>query len=208
MWLPAALNVDNLCHHKVILVRSPWHLNISSSETFLPPPLPMLYRSRSMDSLTANIAEVSLQEKPDFWGNYSDLYHTLGTIEIQSIEAAILARRLGQFQKAREILDLELPPSHILPVLALEKSNLETRVNHERTCHEVLVLALSSQSQWRETSGREVQLLSLRSVESRLEAYGSARAALQAARGIRDEWDDLPMEHWTDVEVSRSLIES
>jgi hypothetical protein len=83
-----------------------------------------------MGSLNANIAELSLQEKPEFWGNYSDLYHTLSTAEIQFIEAAILARRLGQFQNAREILDLELPPSHILPVLALEKSNLETRVNH------------------------------------------------------------------------------
>lgn len=56
----------------------------------------------------------------------------------------LLAFALGQFQKAREILDLELPPSHFLPVLALEKSNLETRVNHERTCHDILDLALGS----------------------------------------------------------------
>ena len=160
-----------------------------------------------MDSLNAKVTQLSLQEKPEFWGNYSDLYHTLSTAEIHSIEAAILSRRLGQFQKARGILDLELPHAHILPILALEKSNLETRVNHERTCHDILELALSSRAQWRATSGREVHLLSLRSIESRLEAYGSVRCALQAARDIRAEWDNPPMEHWTSVEVSRNLIE-
>lgn len=146
---------------------------------------------------------LSLDESILFWGDYSDLYHTLSSSESQSLENAILARKLGRLQESQRIFEVELPPPHVLPVLALEKANLYSRLGLEGCRYSVLDGALKSRSQWRENpSGREEELLSITCAEAKFLAFGATRRALQEARRSRDEWAYVAIDRWTDVEVS------
>jgi len=152
---------------------------------------------------------LSLNESPLFWGDYSDLYHTLSSSESQSLENAILARRLGRLQESQRIFEAELPPPHILPVLALEKANLYSRLGLERCRYSVLDVALKSRSQWRENpSGREEELLSITCAEAKFLTFGATQRALKDARRSRDEWTDFAIDGWTDVEVSVAVSET
>ncbi len=136
------------------------------------------------------------------WGSYSDLYGTLSATEAQALEEAIRARRLGRFHECRRILDEELPPSHLLPILAIEKANLEARLGLERTRLELLSKALESQTEWRtKPIGNEVELLSILRAEAKAKAEGTLKQALAQARSLRDNVGNLPLENWTDIEV-------
>ena len=147
--------------------------------------------------------DLSFEENPVYWGDYGDLYPTLSASESQSLEKAILARRLGRLQESQRIFEAKLPPPHLLPILALEKANLFSRLGLESSRYSVLDNTLRSQSQWRtRLSGREEELLSITCAEARLLAFGDTRRALRHARRVRDEWTDLAIDGWTDVEVS------
>lgn len=63
-----------------------------------------------------------------YCGQFSGLYKTLKPSEVELLEEAILARRLGRFAEASNIHDNRLPEAHLLPVLAFEKPNLASRV--------------------------------------------------------------------------------
>ena len=146
---------------------------------------------------------LSLDDNTVFWGDYSDLYPTLSASEIQSLERSILARKLGRFEESERIFEAELPPPHLLPVLALEKASLFSRLGLERSRYLVLDRALRSQSQWRKKlSGREEELLSITCADARSLTFGATRRALQDARRFRDEWTGPVIDEWTDMEVS------
>ena len=146
---------------------------------------------------------LSLEENPVYCGDYSDLYPTLSASEIQSLEKAIQARRLGRLQESQRIFEVELPPPHVLPILALEKASLFSRLGLERNRFAVLDDTLRPQSQWRtRPSGREEELLNIVCAEASFLAFGDTRRALKYARHVRDHWTSLAIDEWNDVEVS------
>lgn len=146
---------------------------------------------------------LSLNNIQEFWGPHHHLYDTLSNDECQSLEAAILAHKLGQLREARRIFESELPSPDTLPVLAIARAGFEARASHWSICYEILDSALHSQSQWRGgSSGREAKLLQILRAKASLYAHGSVRAALKAARKMRDEWEVVSLEHWTSIEVS------
>ena len=137
-----------------------------------------------------------------YWGHFSDLYGSLTTSEVQSLEKAIRARKLGRLRDARAIWDRELPPSHLVPVLALEKSELEGRFGFEKSRFQVLDEALASQAAWRENPvGHEVDLLTILRSEAKLMAEGMLHQALLSARNLRGILESVPLDTWTDIEV-------
>jgi hypothetical protein len=145
---------------------------------------------------------LSLDDNSVFWGDYSDLYPTLNAGEIQSLERSILARRLGRLEESQRIFEAELPQPHLLPVLALEKASLLSRLGLERSRYLLLDLALRSQSQWRtKLSAREEELLSITCADARSLTFGATRRALQDARRFREEWTGPVIDEWTDIEV-------
>ena len=58
-----------------------------------------------------------------------------------------MARRLGRFNEARQIWNEKLPPPHTVPVLALERADLEARLECHTSQLEILETTLASQKQ-------------------------------------------------------------
>ena len=137
-----------------------------------------------------------------YWGSYHYLYGPLTTDEIDTLEEVILARRLGRFSRACQLWDEKLPLPYTVPVLAIEKAELEAR-NLRHGCRlEVLETALSSQAEWRKPpSKQEIKLLTILAAAARIEAIGSLRPALLEARRMRESLQCKPLDEWSLIEV-------
>ena len=61
------------------------------------------------------------------WGEFNILYSMLTSSQVQWLEKAIFARRLERSEELRKISETGLPPSHTLPILAIERHLLENR---------------------------------------------------------------------------------
>ena len=150
------------------------------------------------------MASQSEQKEPPYWSHFSDLYGPLTSSEIPVLEKAVRARKLGRLHEARAIWDHELPPSHLVPVLALERAELEGRFGFEQSRFQVLDAALTAQAEWRERPmGREVELLTVLRSEARFTAQGMLYQALQSARRLRETLECVSLDDWTDIEVSK-----
>ena len=136
------------------------------------------------------------------WGSYSFMYGPLTPAEILNLEKAIFARRLGRYTQARQLWDVHLPPPHTVPVLALEKAELEARLLRYRCRLAILEKFLSSQAEWRQTpSEQEVKLLTILATATRVEVYGSLHQALLEAREMKSMWQGRSVEEWSPIEV-------
>ena len=136
-----------------------------------------------------------------YWGSYSYLYEPLTTEEIQILEEAILARRLGRFEQACQLWDERLPLTRT--VLVVEKAELEARRLHHRSRLETLETALESQEEWlQRPSEQEINLLTILAAAARIEANGSLRPALLEARKMRKSLQRRPLGEWSLIEVS------
>ena len=121
-----------------------------------------------------------------FWGQYSDLYHTLEASEVDLLEKAIFARRLGRFEEAWVLHNHKLHQARLIPVLALEKANLASRLGLAGDQYAIFKEALNSSTEWRQSSSqRETMLLEISVVEAKFQWTGGTRAALHEARTLR-----------------------
>ena len=137
-----------------------------------------------------------------YWGSYHFMYGSLTPGEVLDLEQAIFARRLGRYKEARRIWNEELPPSHTVPVLAIEKAELEIRLLRHQSELDILELCLASQSQWRQTpSEPEIKLLTILVAAARAKVHGSLYSALLEARRMRSMWEGKPIEEWSLHEV-------
>lgn len=144
-----------------------------------------------------------------YWGSYHSLYGPLTAAEIQDLEEAILARKLGRFKVACQIWDEKLPLPHTVPVLAVEKADLEARLGHHRSRLDLLQKALASQEEWRGApSVHEINLLTILAAAAKVEAVGSLRPALLEARKVKAFLQRRSLEEWSLTEVSIELYRS
>ena len=132
------------------------------------------------------------------------MYWPLTQGEIWVLEQAIFARRLGRYQEARNFWNEKLPPSHTVPVLAIEKSELEARLLRHRKELDILEECLASQAQWRQTSSEpEIKLLTILAAAARLKVHGSLRSALLEARKMKSMWQGKSIKEWSLPEVRK-----
>jgi tetratricopeptide (TPR) repeat protein len=118
---------------------------------------------------------------------------------IIALEEAIVAYKLGQFDDAEAIFEQRLPPSHTLPILALERSNgYEMQGLHRKS----LPLYSKTLSEWNQ-DGAEPERRLLCLLLRRAEAFvdGTLYRALEEARKMPDFLADLPLDKFTDIDV-------
>lgn len=143
-----------------------------------------------------------------FWGQYSDLYDTLEASEVELLEKAVFARKLGRFGEARGIHNEKLPQSRLVPVLALEKANLASQLGLAGDQYAILEEALNSSTEWRQSSSQsDIALLEISLAEAKFQWTGGTKEALHKARNLRDRWIRADSDKWTDVEVSHDCAD-
>ena len=141
------------------------------------------------------------------WSEFGILYSTLTSSQARSLERAIFARLLDRFEESRNIFETELPPSHTLPILAIERYLLENRQGLCRRALTVVEKALECQQQWLgERTGREADLLRLLRAFARKDVEGTLKYALDEARAVKLRIAAVPIEKWTDIEVSLRIV--
>lgn len=139
-----------------------------------------------------------------YWGSYHFMYGPLTPGEVSVLEQAIFARRLGRYKQARQFWNEKLPPSHIAPVLAIEKAELETRLLRHRTRLGILEECLASQAQWRQTpSEPEIKLLTLLVAAAKVKVHGSLHSALLEVRKTKGMWQGKAIKEWSLPEVRK-----
>ena len=150
---------------------------------------------------------VEMQKDRLYWGSYNYLYDSLTAEEIQLLEEAIFARRLGRYREALQIWDEKLPLPHTVPVLAIEKSELESRLMRHSVRLEILETFLACRAEWREVpSEQALNLVTIHAAGARLEARGSLHAALLEARAQKKCWQARPIEEMSLIEVRTSPL--
>ena len=138
-----------------------------------------------------------------YWGDYSDLYGTLEPEQIEALEEAIHARKLGRFDEARTIYQNRLPPAYLIPVVAIELSSLDGRQGFDIDRSDLLKTALASHEIWKgKETGNELRLLTLLCAESEIRAAGRLKEAVAEARDVKAHLNDQELENYTDIEVS------
>ena len=132
------------------------------------------------------------------------MYGPLTPGEILVLEQAIFARRLGRYKQARQLWNEKLPPSHTVPVLAIEKAELETRQLRHKTGLDILEECLASQAKWRQTpSEPEIKLLTILVAAAKVKVHGSLHSALLEARKMKSMWQGKPIKEWSLPEVRK-----
>ena len=148
----------------------------------------------------------------NYWGSYHFMYGPLADGEILILEEAIFARRLGRYEEARQIWDDKLPPSCELPVLTIERAELEARLMRHRFRLEILETFFNSQEKWRrDPSEQEINLITVLLAAAKIEVYGTLRPALMEVRRIQSMWQDRSVEELSLIEVrarSHHLVHS
>ena len=136
------------------------------------------------------------------WGTYSHMYGSLTPEEIVILEEAIFARKLGRYRQARQLWDEKLPQSNTVPVLAIEKAELQSRLLRYSDSLDTLEQSLASQVHWRGLpSDEEVKLLTILAAAARIEAHGSLHSALLTARQMQTMFRSKPIRRWSLTEV-------
>ena len=139
-----------------------------------------------------------------YWGSYHFMYGPLTPGEVSVLEQAIFARRLGRYKQARHLWNEKLPPSHIAPVLAIEKAKLEARLLRHQNGLGILEECLASQAQWRQTpSEPEIRLLTILVAAAKVQVHGSLHSALLEARKMKIMWQGKSIKEWSLPEVRR-----
>ena len=132
------------------------------------------------------------------------MYGPLTPGEILVLEQAIFARRLGRYKEARKNWNEKLPPSHTVPVLAIEKAELEARLLRHRKALDILEECLALQAQWRQTpSEPEIKLLTILAAAVKLKVHGNLRSALLEARKMKSMWRGKSIKEWSLPEVRK-----
>ena len=132
------------------------------------------------------------------------MYGALTPGEVLVLEQAIFARRIGRYKQARQFWNEKLPPSHIAPVLAIEKAELQTRLLRHRTELDILEECLASQAQWRRApSEPEIKLLTILVAAAKVKVHGSLHSALLEARKMRSMWQGKSIKEWSLPEVRK-----
>ena len=140
-----------------------------------------------------------------YWGSYHFMYGPLTAEEVSILEQAIFTRRLGRYKQARQFWIESLPPSHIAPVLAIERAELETRLLRHRTALDILEECLASQVQWRQTpSEPEIKLLTLLVAAAKVKVHGTLHSALSEARKMKGMWQGKAVKEWSLPEVRKN----
>ena len=136
----------------------------------------------------------------DYHSAYTSLYHALQPGHIIALEEAILAYTLGHFEDAEAIFEQRLPPSHTLPILALERS----KVYETQGLHWKKVQLFEKALEWNKGPGAEHErrLLLLFQSHAKALVHGTLRDALEEARKMPAFLADLPLEKYTDINVS------
>jgi tetratricopeptide (TPR) repeat protein len=118
---------------------------------------------------------------------------------IIALEEAIVAYKLGQFDDAEAIFEQRLPPSHTLPILALERSSGYEMQGLHRKALPLYTKALSECKRDGAEPERRLQCLLL----CRAKAFvdGTLYRALEEARKMPDFLADLPLDKFTDIDV-------
>ena len=141
------------------------------------------------------------------WSEFGILYSTLTPLQARSLEKAILARLLDRFDESRNIFKTELPPSHTLPILAIERYLLESRRGLCRNAHAIIDKASECQQQWLEKCiEQEAHLLRLLRAFARKDVEGTLKHALDEAGAVKLCTAAVPIEAWTDIEVSFRIL--
>ena len=133
---------------------------------------------------------------------YTSLYPSLQPQHIDRLEQAICAISLSRFDKAKAIYDDPgLPPSHIIPVIALERARAYSCQGLVRESIDLLTKALECNKEL-EDGGRVQELMRLKMRQSGIIAYGHLHIALEEARRVRGLLENIPFEKYTDIDVS------
>jgi hypothetical protein len=129
---------------------------------------------------------------------YTSLLPTLQPPEhIVALEEAIIAGRLGHFDEAEAIFEQRLPPSHTLPIIALERSKVyETQGLHFKS-----VNLLRKALDWNDDAGHERWLMRISHRNGEFYVHGALFNALEEARKVRSLLMDVPFEQYTDIDV-------
>jgi len=130
---------------------------------------------------------------------YTSLYRTLQPQHIAALEEATLAYKLGQFDDAEAIFERRLPPSHTLPILALERSNGYEMQGLHRKSLPLYSKTLSGCNQDGAEPERRLLCLLLRRAEAFVD--GTLYRALEEARKMPDFLADLPLDKFIDIDV-------
>jgi hypothetical protein len=137
-----------------------------------------------------------------YTGLYTSLYPPLQPEHIDRLEQAICAFSLSRFDEAQAIYDDPgLPPSHTIPVIALERARAYSYQGLERDSVELLTKALEWNKEL-EDGGRVQELMRLKLRQSSIIANGHLGIALEEARRIRGLLINIPLEKYTDIDVS------
>ena len=107
--------------------------------------------------MTSAVARLSGSNNPGDLGyrsTYSSLYHTLQPGHIVILDDAILAYSLGHFDDVETIFQQCLPPSHTLPILALERSKAYDMQGLHRKKIDLFQKAL----EWNKDNPKDVEL--------------------------------------------------
>jgi hypothetical protein len=156
-----------------------------------------------LDSVTKNppIAFPKLQdhEPCEYRGRYPSLRRTLQPEHIPALNEAILAFSLGNFDESHAIFEQRLPPSHTLPILALERSRAYVNQGLCSKRAELLRKALESQ---KEDIGRERWLMHIMRCWDESSLYGTLKTALMETRKLRDVLPvNLPLQEYSEIDV-------
>ncbi|KAL6717720.1 hypothetical protein ACLMJK_005635 [Lecanora helva] len=139
-----------------------------------------------------------------YWGSYHYLYGSLTADEAQSLENAIFARRLGRYREALEIWNEKLPLPHTVPVLAIEKAELECRLLRHKSRLDILEAFLASETGWRQVpTEEEMNLLKILAAGAKVEATGSLHPAFLEARSQKRFWQGRNVE---DLSLTESTL--
>lgn len=140
------------------------------------------------------------------WTSFPSLLQFLQPHEVDALENAICAFRCGRYQEAEKIFATQLPESHTLPVLALERADMYTTQGHEHKRMSLLKKTLEYLEDW-DMGDYEVEdeqrLLNLMLGDSEIWIFGKLDPALSRARIGKSYLKSKSLEKISDIEVRK-----
>jgi hypothetical protein len=137
------------------------------------------------------------------WTIYPSLLASLKSQKQRDyLERAACAHLCGRFTESTSIFDSDLPPSHLVPILTLQKADMLTTQGLEHDRIKLLQQALAHGSK-QDVSTPEHKLIELMLADAEYWAYGKLKNALDKARGIKKWLKNSTIKDLSDIAVCR-----
>lgn len=142
-----------------------------------------------------------------YYGTITSLYGALPADVVLLLEDAILKTKVGVYQAAEELFENDLSEYHLVPIVALERSELYLS---QFKCLRALNALNMVPNPLRQKNDEQQDLQLLMEMSRgalEIKTEGVISSAQKAMREIQTRWATKPVEDYTDVQV-RTHVET